>query len=101
MGTLATLSPLILVIEEVLSPRFCVPYPTTTISAIVFSADFRETLTDVCDPIVTSSGCISTEEKINCFAVDGTDNDKVPSVFVVVPVLVPFTSTETLAIGLP
>ena len=44
---------------------------------------------------------MSTEEKTNALALAGTSNEYVPSAFVVVPVVVPLTSTDTLATGLP
>jgi hypothetical protein len=62
---------------------------------------FSETLTSVCAPNVISCDSKLTEETIRDFAFAGTVNEKDPSVFVTVPVFVPLTITEALAIGLP
>jgi hypothetical protein len=44
---------------------------------------------------------ISTEEKMRALALEETERENVPSGFVMVPVVVPFTTTEALATGLP
>ena len=84
-----------IVTEPVKSAFFCVEYPVTTTSSISLVSEDNVTLIMVLAPTFCSVFCIPIIENTNTASELGTVKVYLPSIFVIVPVVVPFTITFT------